>query len=375
MCGILYVSDQEMECARPGCKAAGSKKCGNCKAVGYCKVACQRDHWPEHKAVCSKLLDHRVAGAPDNEFASFQERMRQRQHAHAAAKEQVTELLATLIGTPNSPVTHANLAFAYRELMRPADAIESLSKALMLLLTSHPDADTEVEILSRAPVLVESALVGRSKADDDWYAEVAVAAQLVQLAERLGPSGCPPNALSNARRTLAHTHKRRGCHAEAVAMFHSADAAAAPLRDLKALQEIPDVEMSLAHTEQEPKREVHTAAAVAAARAALEAAPRGDSAHMEAEMLLARIIYASLCLANAPRSPIIRRQTIPGMLPSDSWADTLRLAPNEPLALEAQRLAQSVRAEATRRGTHRVWNDLAALLCEKLERAGLPPAA
>ena len=118
-------------------------------------------------------------------------------------------------------------------------------KALTLVLSTHPDVDTEVLVLTHGPALVEGALIGRG--DCDWSAERTAATQLVELAGRLGPSGCPLNALSNARRALAHTHKRRRDHAEAVTMFRSADAAMAPLRDFKALSEIPDEEMALAH--------------------------------------------------------------------------------------------------------------------------------
>eukprot|EP00747_Dinoflagellata_sp_TGD_P206931 gnl/TRDRNA2_/TRDRNA2_80561_c0_seq1.p1 gnl/TRDRNA2_/TRDRNA2_80561_c0~~gnl/TRDRNA2_/TRDRNA2_80561_c0_seq1.p1 ORF type:complete len:177 (+),score=40.55 gnl/TRDRNA2_/TRDRNA2_80561_c0_seq1:40-570(+) len=41
-------------CAHCGAKGA-QKRCGRCKAVGYCSEACQRSHWTAgHKAVCGK---------------------------------------------------------------------------------------------------------------------------------------------------------------------------------------------------------------------------------------------------------------------------------------------------------------------------------
>lgn len=40
------------------CAACGeknpSKKCGNCKGVGYCSRECQKAHWPIHKKTCKK---------------------------------------------------------------------------------------------------------------------------------------------------------------------------------------------------------------------------------------------------------------------------------------------------------------------------------
>ena len=31
------------------------KKCGRCKAVFYCSVACQKNDWKQHKTECKKL--------------------------------------------------------------------------------------------------------------------------------------------------------------------------------------------------------------------------------------------------------------------------------------------------------------------------------
>lgn len=31
------------------------QKCGRCKAVFYCCRACQKEHWPTHKSMCSQL--------------------------------------------------------------------------------------------------------------------------------------------------------------------------------------------------------------------------------------------------------------------------------------------------------------------------------
>jgi hypothetical protein len=31
------------------------KKCSQCKAVHYCSVGCQKQHWPKHKVECAKI--------------------------------------------------------------------------------------------------------------------------------------------------------------------------------------------------------------------------------------------------------------------------------------------------------------------------------
>jgi radical SAM protein with 4Fe4S-binding SPASM domain len=49
-------ADKEQEVQRREIVAesrAKLNKCGRCRAVAYCSVACQKDDWPRHKAVCT----------------------------------------------------------------------------------------------------------------------------------------------------------------------------------------------------------------------------------------------------------------------------------------------------------------------------------
>ena len=36
------------------CGLDGTKKCGACKAIIYCSVACQKADWKQHKSICKK---------------------------------------------------------------------------------------------------------------------------------------------------------------------------------------------------------------------------------------------------------------------------------------------------------------------------------
>jgi radical SAM protein with 4Fe4S-binding SPASM domain len=49
-------ADKEQEVQRREIVAesrAKLNKCGRCRAVAYCSVACQKDDWARHKAVCT----------------------------------------------------------------------------------------------------------------------------------------------------------------------------------------------------------------------------------------------------------------------------------------------------------------------------------
>jgi hypothetical protein len=48
------------------CGAAGDKRCSACISVRYCGAACQRAHWPQHRAACRAT----VAAARANSAAS-----------------------------------------------------------------------------------------------------------------------------------------------------------------------------------------------------------------------------------------------------------------------------------------------------------------
>ena len=34
------------------CEKTGTAKCARCESESYCSKACQKQHWPEHKAAC-----------------------------------------------------------------------------------------------------------------------------------------------------------------------------------------------------------------------------------------------------------------------------------------------------------------------------------
>jgi hypothetical protein len=43
---------EERHCACPGCPNCAVSMCDACKSVVYCSRACQKRHWPAHKAAC-----------------------------------------------------------------------------------------------------------------------------------------------------------------------------------------------------------------------------------------------------------------------------------------------------------------------------------
>ncbi len=45
-------ASERRRCACPGCPNGGRNKCSACKSVEYCSRACQKLHWPAHKAAC-----------------------------------------------------------------------------------------------------------------------------------------------------------------------------------------------------------------------------------------------------------------------------------------------------------------------------------
>ena len=45
-------------CCNPSCSESGPLRCGRCKGAQYCGPACQRTHWPAHKAACKAAAQH-----------------------------------------------------------------------------------------------------------------------------------------------------------------------------------------------------------------------------------------------------------------------------------------------------------------------------
>ena len=60
---IKYTERACGSCGKPS--TGRPQKCGRCKAIWYCDVACQRRAWPEHKYHC-----HPTAGAKANDASA-----------------------------------------------------------------------------------------------------------------------------------------------------------------------------------------------------------------------------------------------------------------------------------------------------------------
>ena len=374
------------------CGKYATKKCSKCKSVWYCSAACQRDNWPEHKQSCQ------ASGEAPSPADNAREKLKADQAEKLKAKDTVTELVATLMSTPNDPAVHVQLAFNYWKLMRPADAVEAMSKAVGILIGSDsekatgsvtPPTELEQLVLRQGPDLVQKALIGRGEAD--WLAETALARQLVVLAEHraeLLPNGSPVNTRCTALRALAAALRRRGQHSEAAQQLRMADEAAAPGHDVVAIRELADELMAVAHrTSDTLERATSVTASVSAARRALEATPTADDAgKAESSLLLARVLYESLVidLASPPKGLVsvsdgtidaaARRfeSVLPGMLASDPASEKLQLAPDDPTATEAYALADMVLASP---GSHRTMRDLADMIRYRLSGAGLKSSA
>jgi hypothetical protein len=46
------------ECSSCGNSVSKKVKCARCQRVRYCDSACQKQHWPQHKLVCSRAAAH-----------------------------------------------------------------------------------------------------------------------------------------------------------------------------------------------------------------------------------------------------------------------------------------------------------------------------
>jgi tetratricopeptide (TPR) repeat protein len=373
------------------CGKPGTKRCGKCRAVWYCSVACQTTSWPQHKTKCGEMAEKQSSLDPDSELGRIVQMRREQEKMQAKAKvatqDQVTELLATLISIPRDPETHFKLAYAYSALYRVAEAVEALGKALTYLLTTHPSAELELEVLRRAPPLLERALVGRGEAD--WLAEEQVARQLIDFVERVVPlhrGGTPSarpttakaatpdllqSAMSCARRALAGYLARRRQHADCIAQLELADEGMQQelkgARDLKALKMIADEAMALAHETDagSEQRMAHVARAIRAAREALSATPSSDvKAVVEARMLLARMLYTSVTIRSAPKAAEGVKALETGAAPLAPSGDSsfhVQGDADAAVVREAYELAEVVRKSAMEQGMT-IYAEMASML-------------
>ena len=54
------MSQDERQCAKPGCKELGIHLCAACGEEIYCSKACQKEHWVDHKQMCQSALRPRA---------------------------------------------------------------------------------------------------------------------------------------------------------------------------------------------------------------------------------------------------------------------------------------------------------------------------
>ena len=368
------------------CGKPGTKRCGGCRSTWYCSTACQRTCWPEHKGVCEVIATESKAPIGDASLAAFvaqrKKQEKEQEKNREKMKDKVTELLSGLITKPRDPEIHFELAYLYAALFRQAEAVQTLGQAMTYLLTTHPSAEMELDILRRAPPLLESALLGRGEAD--WLAEESVAQQLIEFVERVVPLHAPTAAnaltlhssMSCARRALAGYHSRTKKHKECVAQLTLADECMRPLRDLEALKKIPDEESTLAHAaDASATRAAHMKSAIRAARENLSAVQAGLNAGMadrqqlvEAKMLLARMLFTSLAIPAAPAKGAKESATPEEALPAEAWAESVRACDIDDIMLEARSVAEQVCAEGEPLGM-RVIVQMAQMLLERLEGA------
>ncbi|KAK7548366.1 hypothetical protein IWX91DRAFT_349628 [Phyllosticta citricarpa] len=55
--GESFYEDGGVRCLNCGTKKEGLKKCMRCKKVKCCDVACQKQHWKEHRKECRAQED------------------------------------------------------------------------------------------------------------------------------------------------------------------------------------------------------------------------------------------------------------------------------------------------------------------------------
>lgn len=298
--------------------ATAATRCTRCFSVWYCSEACRKLGWAAHGPHCvaPPIAEHTGSKEMSHEqHAKIEKHMQAaidagRSGSASAAAQEIKMLKQSAAADPHQPATWFNLAQAYRSQGSKAEAVEAMAKAVFYMLQVlepgkiDPNMPGVKEMLEKFPVdmcisaaqLLEDAVVGRSGEAQLRY-DVRLGQDLQTLADKCG-ARLHPGARSLCHYVYGNVLRKLSRNDEAAAQLRSADAAAwnggKGERDLVSLSTLPEVLAASAQQmglpmDSEPVAQ-RMGEALVAARAALEATPRGHPMRASVQLCAARMI-------------------------------------------------------------------------------------